>query len=105
MGNNLNSPNHPISGYFERLATDQRLFSSHIALFAALFYFSDNENPCLPFQVSRPKLMRFSRIKSIATYHKNISELCRYGYIEYNPSWHPLKGTRVRLIIENHQKI
>ncbi|NRF40227.1 hypothetical protein [Pedobacter foliorum] len=101
MRNNLNLQNHPLSNYFERLATDPRLFSSHIALFAALFYFSNDKCPCLSFQVSRPKLMRFSRIKSIATYHKNISDLVHYGYIEYNPSWHPLKGTRVRLIIEN----
>jgi len=103
MENNLNLQTHPLSGYFERLATDPRLFSSHIALFAALFYFSNDDNPCLPFQVSRPKLMRFSRIKSIATYHKNISDLISCGYIEYTPSWHPLKGTRVRLIIENQQ--
>lgn len=105
MSNSQNLQSHPLNNYFERLATDPRLFSSHIALFAALFFFSNDENPYLPFQVSRPKLMRFSRIKSIATYHKNVSDLTRYGYIEYTPSWHPLNGTRVRLIIENNQNI
>lgn len=101
MENSMNLLRHPLSGYFERLATDPRLFSSHIALFTALFFFSNDQHPSLPFQVSRPKLMRFSRIRSIATYHKNIGDLVRYGYIEYSPSWHPLKGTQVRLNIEN----
>jgi hypothetical protein len=54
----------------------------------------------MSFQVSRPKLMRFSRIRSIATYHKNIKDLVDYGYIEYTPSWHPHRGSRVRLIVE-----
>lgn len=103
MEDNLNLQKHPLSNYFERLATDPRLFSSHVALFAALYFFSNDGQPCLPFQVSRPKLMRFSRIKSIATYHKNINDLIRYGYIEYNPSWHPLKGTQVRLITRNQK--
>lgn len=103
MSNSQNLQHHPLNNYFECLAADPRLFSSHIALFAALYYFSNDTNPCLPFQVSRPKLMRFSRIKSIATYHKNISDLTRYGYIEYNPSWHPINGTCVRLIIEKNQ--
>ena len=33
------------------------------------------------------------------TYHKCLSELVAYGYVEYRPSWHPAKGSRFRLII------
>ncbi len=97
---NLSLPKHLLSAYFERLASDERLFPTHISLFMALFYFSNDNQSEEPFQVSRPKLMHFSRIKSIATYHRNIKDLVNYGYIEYKPSWHPLKGTQVRFIIE-----
>lgn len=99
----LNIRKHTLSGYFERVTLDERLFPSHISLFMALFYFSNNEQPDLPFQVSRPKLMRFSRIRSIATYHKNIKDLINYGYIEYNPSWHPQRGTQIRFIFETKE--
>lgn len=96
----LNIQKHALSSYFERVASDERLFPTHISLFMALFYFSSGEHPGAPFQTSRPKLMRFSRIRSIATYHKNIKDLISYGYIEYKPSWHPQKGTQIRLIFE-----
>ena len=97
----LNIRKHTLTNYFQRLASDERLLPTHISLFMALFYFCSSEDPAAPFQVSRPKLMRFSRIKSISTYHKNISDLTTYGYIEYKPSWHPQRGSQVRLIIEN----
>jgi hypothetical protein len=98
----LNIQKHSLTKYFQRMAADERLLPTHISLFMALFYFCSSEDPSAPFQVSRPKLMGFSRIKSIATYHKNISDLTAYGYIEYNPSWHPQRGTQIRLII-NHK--
>lgn len=96
----LNIHKHTLSSYFKCVASDERLFPTHISLVMALFYFSSGEQPALPFQVSRPKLMRFSRIRSIATYHKNIKDLTDYGYIEYKPSWHPQRGTQIRLIFE-----
>ena len=104
MKNYLNIQRHALSGYFERVALESRFYATHISLLMALFYYSDSDAPEKTFQVSRPKLMRFSRIKSIATYHKNIKDLVEFGYIEYNPSWHPQRGTQIRFIIEipNH---
>jgi len=96
----LNIQKHALSSYFKCVAIDERLFPTHISLFMALFYFSSGEHPGTPFQVSRPKLMHFSRIKSIATYHKNIRDLINYGYIEYRPSWHPHRGSQIRLVFE-----
>lgn len=91
-------PRHALSGFFKRAVNDTRLLPTHISLFAAIFYFSKDDAPGNPFQVSRSKLMRFSRIRSIATYHKCIRELVVYGYILYEPSWHPHKGSRVTLL-------
>ncbi|MET4141468.1 hypothetical protein [Pedobacter sp. UYP1] len=99
MKNYQHIQQHALSGYFERVASEDRFYSSHISLLMALFYYSDGDASEMSFQVSRPKLMRFSRIKSLATYHKNIKDLASFGYIEYTPSWHPQMGSQVRLIV------
>ncbi|MCD8741975.1 hypothetical protein LT679_15280 [Mucilaginibacter roseus] len=39
--------------------------------------------------------MAYSKIVSIATYHKCIRELDAYGYISYQPSYHPKLGSQV----------
>ena len=86
------------SGSFERAAADTRLLPTHVSLLAAILYFSQQEAPHNPFQVSRRKLMRFSRIRSSGTYHKCLRELIERGYIHYEPSWHPKKGSRIILL-------
>lgn len=91
-------PRHTLSGFFEQAVNDARLLPTHISLFAAIFYFSKDDPPGDPFQVSRSKLMRYSRIRSIATYHKCMRELVVYGYILYEPSWHPRKGSKITLL-------
>ena len=42
-----------------------------------------------PIFISRRKVMQFSHINSIVTYHKCIKELQKFGYIQYFPSYHP----------------
>lgn len=42
--------------------------------------------------------MKLAKIHSKATYHRVIQELARYGYILYNPSYHPVRGSEVSLI-------
>jgi hypothetical protein len=39
--------------------------------------------------------MALSHIRSIATYHKCLGQLEVYGYIHYQPSYHPVKGSLV----------
>src|SRR3546814_11328054 len=76
------------SNALKRAADDNYLLPSHISLLAAIIYFGQQEAPYNPFQVSRRKLMRFSRIRSNGTYHKCLRELIEGGYIYYQPSWH-----------------
>lgn len=98
MDRHMLIPRHSFSGYFELIAADKRLLPSHIGLIMALFYHQDEGNPWGFFHASRSRLMRFSRIRSIATYHKCLSEMVSYGYLEYIPSWHPVKASRFRFI-------
>jgi hypothetical protein len=78
-----------------RLGSDSRLLCSHISILTAIFLCWQHNGFREPFSVRRRKLMAYSKIASIATYHKCISELSTFGYIGYQPSYHPQKGSLV----------
>ncbi|MGX5852448.1 hypothetical protein ACWKW6_02340 [Dyadobacter jiangsuensis] len=80
----------------EAIKSDDRLSCYHISLYTALLYYGKGIRQ-LPFHASRRKLMRFSKIKSGATYHRCLRELVSYGYLEYHPSFHPQQGSRIVL--------
>ncbi|HMI02502.1 MAG TPA: hypothetical protein VK541_08480 [Pedobacter sp.] len=87
----------PIENFLERATGDYRLLPSHLSLFMAIFYYSP-ANAKAEFRVCRRKLMQFSRIRSLSTYHKCIAELVTYGYIDYKPSYDPIRASTVSLI-------
>jgi hypothetical protein len=85
-----------LSGYgklIRRMGKDQRLCATHISLFTALFICWQRGGFVSPFSFNRRELMGYSRIASVATYHKCIRELDEYGYIRYQPSYHPKLGS------------
>jgi hypothetical protein len=83
------------SKLIRRMAKDQRLLATHISLYTALFICWQRQGFAQPFAVCRRELMGFSKIASVATYHKCIRELDSYGYIRYQPSFHPKLGSLV----------
>jgi hypothetical protein len=48
--------------------------------------------------------MAASRIQSRATYHKVVKDLQAFGYLKYTPSYHPVKGSAVSLVIPDFEK-
>lgn len=88
----------------KRLSADDRILQSHIALLSALYYYHDQDHPLGFFRCSRSKLMRHAHIRSTATYHKCLSELVQYQYLEYSPSWHPTKASSFRFVIVDNMK-
>lgn len=50
-----------------------------------------------PISISRDEVMRISKISSRATYHKCLKNLHSLGYINYEPSYNPFKGSHVYL--------
>lgn len=79
----------------KRMGADNRLLTSHISLITAMFVCWEHSGFVIPFQITRRKLMAYSRIGSIATYHRCISDLDEFGYIRYQPSYHPLRGSLI----------
>jgi len=82
-------------GLVKRMAKDKRLVATHVSLFTALFIQWQRSGFHSPFAVTRKELMAYSKIASIATYHKCVKELDKFGYIHYQPSFHPSKGSLV----------
>ena len=90
--------NNQVTAYTKlvsRMGKDHRLMATHISLFTALFVQLQRNDFISPFPVTRNVLMGYSRIASVATYHKCIRELDEYGYIGYQPSYHPVNGSLI----------
>ena len=86
-----------LSGFFQRVAADDRLNPTHVSLYMAIFQFWNAERFQNPVSISRQELMRISKISAKATYHKCIKDLHTFGYIQYLPSFNPFKGSLVYL--------
>jgi len=85
-----------LSAFLRVAQSDARLSCAHISLYFVLYeQWLLNERQS-PFSISRKKIMGPAKI-SIATYHKCIGDLNRYGYITYLPSYHPAIGSTVCL--------
>jgi hypothetical protein len=96
--NETNAAQKEFTRYLNRLADDERILPIHLSLIMALLYYHTGDKFADCFHASRLKLMRFSGVRAIGTYHKYLSELVGYGYIEYRPSWHPTKASSFKFI-------
>jgi hypothetical protein len=79
----------------KRISNDKQLLATHVSLFTALYICWQRSDLSIPFSVNRKELMAFSKIASVATYHKCIKQLDELGYIHYKPSYHPKAGSLI----------
>lgn len=86
-----------LTAYFEKVSTDFELNPSHVSLYMALFQLWNYNRFQSPFSISRDEVMRVSKICSKATYHKCMREIHNKGYIKYEPSYNPFRGSIVYL--------
>lgn len=84
-----------LTGFYEKLLLDNTLNPTHISLYIALFQFWNFNRFRNPIIISRDEVMRISKINSKATYHKCLKNLHTLGYIDYQPSYNPFKGSQV----------
>ena len=90
------------AGLIEGVWEDPRLRAVHICLYAAIAHHCGKANHI---RISRRILMRSARIRSIATYHSCIKDLAQYGHIDYQPSYHPLRASRIVLTVQDRQDL
>jgi hypothetical protein len=84
-----------LTQYLIPLSSDNRLQPSHLCLYISMFSLWERSRFIIPFRISRKQLMKLSKVKSTATYHKCIRELVSFGYIDYEPSYDHFKGSQI----------
>lgn len=87
-----------LTGFFERVIKDKTLNPTHVSLYMALFQFWNFNRFKNPISISRDEVMRISKIASKATYHKCLKNLHSLGYIDYQPSFNPFRGSQVFML-------
>ncbi len=86
-----------LTGFFEKIINDHSLNPTHISLYISLFQCWNTNRFQNPISITRDEVMRISKICSKATYHKCIRELHQKGYLVYEPSYNPFRGSLVYL--------
>lgn len=89
-----------LTRFIDRMVLDSRLRPVHMALSLVLCHNWSSNHFQYSYRVTRDTLMKASRIRSRATYHKALKDLQTYGYLKYVPSHHPRKASGVILLNE-----
>ena len=101
---NHNFINPAGAGLIEGVWDDPRLRAVHICLYAAIAHHCAKADQN-QIHISRRVLMRSARIRSIATYHRCIRDLADFGHIDYQPSYHPLRASRIALTVQDSENL
>lgn len=88
-----------LNNAFQKLNQDTRLSPFHVSLYYSLFQYWNISKFRNPISISRDDQMQASKIGSVNTYLKCLKELDSFGYIKYEPSHNPMKGSQVYLFI------
>lgn len=84
---------------FERFHNDTRIKQGHITLYLALFQKWNREFFKTTIIINRELMMERAKIKSKTTYHNFVKDLNDWSYLQYFPSYHPARGSIIRMAI------
>jgi len=84
-----------LTRFYAAIREDSRISPAHIALYMALFQCWNKQGFQNPVPVVRRQVMQAAKISGLATYHRCIKDLHRFGYFVYQPSYNPAKGSQV----------
>ena len=88
-----------LSSFFVSIRSDNRISTSHISLYMALFECWNQNDFQNPVTIKRKQVMEAAKISGLATYHRCIKELHEYGYIVYLPSYNSAIGSQVIILV------
>ncbi len=71
-----------LTSFYLAVEHDQRLTTSHIGLYMALFQVWNINQFENPISFTRRRIMKACKISSISTYHRLMNDLCNFGYIK-----------------------
>ncbi len=87
-----------LNAAFELFNNDIRIKQGHITLYLAFFQKWNREFFKKTITVNRELIMERAKIKSKTTYHNYLKDLNDWGYLQYFPSFHPARGSKIRLL-------
>ncbi|OJV19765.1 MAG: hypothetical protein BGO21_22150 [Dyadobacter sp. 50-39] len=85
----------PLSDFFDAIAKDPRINSTHIGIYAALLEYWKRKGCPSPLQIFSHELIKLAKLSSRDTYFKYIRELSEYGYIRYERSFNRNVRSRI----------
>jgi len=91
-----------LKNWMKKLEEDDRLTPYHVSLYLALFRAWNIQRFRNPVSVCREEVMTIAKIGSAKTYLKCMRNLHEWGYIQYQPSFNPLRGSKVSLYSFDH---
>ena len=87
-----------LTNFYSAIKNDNRIGTTHISLYMALFQFYNLNRLENPIQITRTAVMKVAKISGLATYHKCMRDLVEFGYIQYEPSYNPAINSQVHLL-------
>jgi len=88
-----------LNAAFQLIVEDSRLNPTHVSLYMALLQLRNITRYAKVIYVNRQEVMQLSKIGSKSTYHRCLTDLTNWKYIEYLPSHNMYKGSEVRMPI------
>ena len=88
-----------LTNFYSAVKNDNRIGTTHISLYMALFQFYNLNRLENPIQITRTAVMEVAKISGLATYHKCMKDLVEFGYIQYEPSYNPAINSQVYLLM------
>jgi replication initiation and membrane attachment protein DnaB len=85
----------PLTVFYEAIAEDPRIGTSHISLYIALLQEWNLNGGVNPIVISRTAIMKAAKINSRYTYSKCMKNLQEFGYVKCVPS---CSGTTERVV-------
>lgn len=81
----------------ELFYNDERIKQGHITLYLALFHKWNRKYFKKIITINREFVMERAKIKSKTTYHNHLGDLSNWQYLNYYPSYHPSRGSKVEM--------
>ncbi len=87
----------PLSGFYQAIADDARIGSTHISIYMALLQQWNINGGINPVIITRATIMKAAKINARYTYNKCMNSLQEFGYITYLPSSNSFNNSIVYL--------
>ena len=81
----------------EKFNADERIKQGHMTLYLAFFHLWNRKFFKETLTINRELIMERAKIKSKTTYHNHLRDLDAWGYLTYYPSYHPSRGSKIKI--------